>query len=135
MRVNPYLMFNGECAEAFKFYEQCLGGKLVTSTFGDSPMADQMPEAHDRIMHASLQVGDTLLMGSDQPSGDSEARGGFSVALQVTDTAEAERLFAALAEGGSVTMPIQETFWSKRFGMLTDRFGIPWFVDCGEATP
>ena len=130
MRVNPYLVFNGDCADAFAFYEQVLGGNLTVQTHGQSPMAEQVsPEWHSRVLHARLEVGDTVLMGSDRPPDSAETPEGFSVSLQADDPAEAERIFAALADGGTTTMPIQQTFWATRFGMLTDRFGMPWMVN------
>lgn len=135
MQLNPYLTFNGQCEAAFKFYEQCLGGKIVMMmTHGDSPMAEQTAEAwRDKILHAQLTIGDIVLMGSDAPPDYFEKPQGFSVNLQFEDIAETERVFQALAEGGTVRMPIQETFWAKRFGMFVDRFGTPWMVNCSEA--
>ena len=132
MKLNPYLSFNDECEAAFKFYEQCLGGKIDSMmTYRDSPMAEQTPpEKLDTIMHASLIIGDTVLMGSDAPPQMFEKPQGFSVSLIFTDPAEAERIFNALAENGIVQMPIQETFWAARFGMLVDRFGTPWMINC-----
>jgi PhnB protein len=135
MKLNTYLSFNDECEAAFKFYEQCLGGQIESMmTFGDSPMAEQTPpEKLDKIMHASLIVGDTVLMGSDAPPNYFEKPQGFSVSLVFTDPDEAEQIFSALAENGTVQMPIQETFWAARFGMLTDRFGTPWMINCEPA--
>ncbi|PZV15086.1 MAG: VOC family protein [Pseudanabaena sp.] len=132
MKLNTYLSFNDECEAAFKFYEHCLGGKIeAMMTYGDSPMAEQTPpEKHGKIMHASLIVGDTVLMGSDAPPNYFEKPQGFSVSLVFTDPDEAERIFSALAENGTVQMPIQETFWAARFGMLVDRFGTPWMINC-----
>ncbi|HEY2347144.1 MAG TPA: VOC family protein [Xanthomonadaceae bacterium] len=132
MKLITYLTFDGCCAEAFRFYEQALGGTiLMMSTFADSPMAAQMPpEAQGRVIHARLQVGDQLLMGSDCPPGESLKPDGFSVSVQTESVEEADRFFHALAEGSTVRMPIQQTFWSPRFGMLVDRFGIPWMVNC-----
>ncbi|HEY1299433.1 MAG TPA: VOC family protein [Stellaceae bacterium] len=132
MQLNPYLAFNGECEAAFKFYERCVGGKIVMMLKnGESPMADQTPpDRRDQIMHARLVAGDAVLMGSDAPPGHYEKAKGIMVTLGVEDPAEAERIFAALSEQGSVQMAIQETFWASRFGMLTDRFGIPWMVNC-----
>lgn len=132
MRLNPYLSFDGRCEEAFRFYERCLGGNLTALlTYGGSPMADQMPsEAHGRIMHARLVVGDQVLMGGDAPQGQCATPQGFCVTLNVEAPQEAERVFHALAEGGSVRMPLQETFWAARFGMFVDRFGTPWMVNC-----
>jgi PhnB protein len=136
METNTYLMFNGQCETAFKFYEQCLGGKItLMQTHGDSPMAEHVsPEWRDKIIHARLTLGDNVLMGSDVPPEHYAKPQGFSVALHTTDTAEAERVFHALAENGTVQMPIQETFWAHRFGMLVDQFGFPWMVN-HEKTP
>ena len=135
MQLNPYLSFNGQCEAAFKFYQQCLGGNIQTiMTWGESPMADQVPsEWRDKIIHATLIVGDTALLGSDAPPDRYEEPKGFSVTIQINDPAEADRIFQALTEDGTVTMPIQQTFWAARFGMCVDRFGIPWMVNCGQA--
>jgi PhnB protein len=135
MQLNPHLSFNGQCQEAFKFYQQCLGGNIQTMmTHGDSPMADQVPsEWRDKILHATLVVGETALMGADVPPDSYKEPRGFSITIQINDPADAERIFGALSEGGTVTMPLQETFWAARFGMVVDRFGIPWMVNCGQA--
>lgn len=135
MRLNAHLNFNGQCAEAYKFYEQQLGAKTLFSlTYGASPMAGQFPaEYADKIMHATLEIGETMVMGSDTPPGLYQPPNGFCVALNFEDVAEAERVFNALAENGKVNMPLQQTFWAKRFGMVIDQFGIPWMVNCGEA--
>ena len=135
MRLTPYLMFNGQCEEAFKFYEQCLGGKIVAMhTFSEMPAAEHVsPEARHQIMHARLQVGDAVLMASDCPPEHYAAPRGFYVSLHIDDPADAERIFHALAEGGEVRMPIEETFWAVRFGMLVDRFGTPWMINCEKA--
>src|ERR1700730_4351795 len=135
MQLNPHLDFNGHCQAAFKFYQQCLGGDIqAMMTWGDSPMADQVPpEWRDRIIHATLIVGETTLMGADAPPDRYEEPRGFAVAIQVNDPGDAERIFAALSQDGTVTMPLQQTFWTVRFGMLVDRFGIPWMVNCLQA--
>ncbi|PSB25618.1 VOC family protein [Stenomitos frigidus] len=135
MKLNSYLMFNGQCEKAFKFYEQCLGGKIeAMMTYGGSPVAEEMsPELRDKIMHANLVVGDQELMGSDSPPELYEETKGFSVSININDPVEAERLFHALAKNGAIRMPIQETFWAARFGMLVDQFGIPWMVNCDKA--
>jgi PhnB protein len=132
--MNPYLVFGGQCEAAFKFYQQCLGGKIeALFPFGETPAAEHVPTGWEKkIMHASLTVGENVLMGSDAPPDRYKAPQGFSVSLQVKEPTEAERVFHALAEGGTVQMPIQQTFWSVRFGMLTDRFGIPWMVNCEQ---
>jgi PhnB protein len=136
MQFTPYLNFNGDCAEAFRFYERVLGGKIETmQTHGDSPIANQVPPSwHDRILHARLVVGDAVLMASDTPPGHYERPSGLYVSIGVDDPVEADRIFYALAENGTVTMPIEKTFWAERFGMLIDRFGTPWMINCDQAT-
>jgi PhnB protein len=132
MQLNPYLTFNGKCEAAFKFYERCLGGKIeMMLTHGNSPMADQVPpDWRNKIMHARLTIGDKVLMGSDAPPEHYEAAKGFSVSVSVDEAVEAERIFKALAEKGTVRMPLQETFWAVRFGALVDQFGVPWMINC-----
>ncbi len=132
MQVNPYLTFNDQCEEAFKFYESCLGGRIEAMlSNGASPMAAQVPaERHDKIMHARMTVGDSVLMGADAPPDRRDSSGGFSVCLSIPEPADAERVFRALSDKGTVQMPIAETFWAQRFGMVVDRFGIPWMVNC-----
>jgi PhnB protein len=132
MKVNPYLNFNGQCAEAFQFYARALNGKdLRIMTFRDSPMAAQMPaNEKDWAMHARFTVGNDTIMGSDSPGGRYSTPQGYSVSLGVDTPAEAERIFAALSEGGNVRMPMAENFFAQRFGMVTDRYGTPWMVVC-----
>jgi PhnB protein len=132
MKLNPYLYFDGQCEAAFKFYEQLLGGKIITMmTHEGTPAESQVPaEWRKKILHASLDIGEQMLMASDAPPGHFQKPQGFSINIGVTDTAEAERIFKALSEGGNVTMPLAQTFWAKRFGMAVDRFGIPWMVNC-----
>jgi PhnB protein len=136
MQSNPYLFFNGQCEAAFTFYEQCLGGKIIEKmTYGQSPMADQAsPELIDRIMHINLTIGDIVIMGADAPPEMFEQPQGFYVNLQFDNGAEAEKIYTALAENGTVRMPFQETFWAHRFAMLVDRFGTPWMINCAPAT-
>ncbi len=132
MQLNPYLGFNGQCEAAFKFYERCLRGKIEAMLSHEgTPMENQVPaEWRKKILHARLVVGDAVLMGGDMPPERYEAPKGFSVTIGVTEPTEAERIFKALSENGTVTMPLQQTFWAVRFGMLVDRFGIPWMVNC-----
>jgi PhnB protein len=132
MRVDPYLVFNGRCKEAFTFYADCLGGKIEAMLpHAGTPAEGHVPaEWREKIMHARLTVGEDVIMGSDAPPGHFEPPKGFSVAIQLTDPAEADRIFQRLSEGATVTMPIQQTFWATRFGMLVDRFGTPWMVNC-----
>lgn len=135
MKLNPYLNFNGNCAEAFRHYAAVLGGKgLHIMTFRKSPMASQVGDNEkDMVVHARFTAGDTMLMGSDAPGGHYNKPAGYAVNIDVGTPEEAERIFAALSEGGKVGMAIAETFWAKRFGMLTDRFGTHWMVNCEKA--
>jgi PhnB protein len=134
VQCNAHLTFDGQCEAAFRFYAQCLGGKVVLLlTFGNSPMADRTPpEWHGRILHATLVFGDQQLTGADAFPNQYRRPQGFNVLLHIEDTAEAERIFAALADKGTVEMPIAETFWARRFGMVVDRFGTPWMINCGD---
>jgi PhnB protein len=132
MQLSPYLMFHGQCEEAFKFYESCGVGKIDgMMKHAGTPAEEQVaPEWRDKIMHARLLIGDDVLMASDSPPEYQKKQQGFSISLQLKDVAEGERLFNALSENGSVTMPFGETFWAAGFGMCTDQFGIPWMVNC-----
>jgi len=132
MDANAYLMFDGNCAEAFKFYESVLDAKIEhLSTFAGSPAAEHVPpEFGDKVLHATLSVGNTKLMASDAPPGQYKKPEGISVALGLNDTARGEQIFNALSENGQVIMPYQQTFWAAGFGMCVDRFGIPWMVNC-----
>jgi PhnB protein len=131
MQVNLYLLFNGQCEAAFKFYATCLGGKInaMLPHEGTPAAADAPPDWLKKILHAHMTVGDPVLMASDCPPDRYKKPEGFSVAVQIKQPAEAERVFHALAEKGTVTMPLQETFW---FGMLVDQFGIPWMINSGR---
>jgi PhnB protein len=132
MRLNAHLTFNGQCAAAFGFYERCLGGTIeLMLTYGDSPMAGQTPpECRQRILHATLLLGDQRLTGGDALPEQYCKPQGFSVLLEAGSVAEADRIFRALAEGGTVQVPIQDTFWASRFGVVEDRFGTPWMIQC-----
>ena len=134
MQVNPYLVFDGRCEAAFKFYAQVLGGKIeAMMTHEGTPAAEHVPaQWRSKIMHARLVVDGMLLMGSDAPPDRYEEPKGFSVTLGLAEPSEAERIFKALAEGGTVRMALAPTFWASRFGMLTDRFGIPWMINCEQ---
>lgn len=135
MLLNAYLIFDGSCREAFEFYAHVLGGKIdAMFTHEGAPPDMPMPEGwKEKIMHARLSVGGDFLMGSDTPPNNYRKPGGFSVSLTVGSAEEAERIFHALSEGGDVKMPIAQTFWSPRFGMLIDRFGTPWMVNTDPA--
>eukprot|EP00898_Chlorokybus_atmophyticus_P002356 jgi/Chlat1/3120/Chrsp21S03347 len=131
MKILAYLSFNGDCEAAFKFYERCLGGKATLMTHKSAPIDTQVPpEWENKIMHAALMVGnEAVLMGGDPPPSHYTKPQGFCVNLSVDKAEEAEKLFQALSEGGTVTMPLAPTFWAQRFGMFTDRFGIPWMIN------
>ena len=133
MQLNPYLLFNGQCEAAMKFYEKCLGGKITfLMTYEGTPAAEHVPAGMAKqIIHATLTVGDFQLQASDCPPDQYQKPQGFSVTLQIADLAKAEATFKALAEGGKITMPFNKTFWAKGFGMAEDKFGIPWMVNCG----
>jgi len=135
MQVSPYLSFKGNCEEAFKFYEKALGGKIEgIMTWGATPMAKEVPsDWQNKIIHARLVLDGQDVYGADAPPQYYQQPQGFSVSLSVKQVAEAKRLFQALAENGTVKMPLQQTFWSAGFGMLVDRFGIPWQVNTEQA--
>jgi PhnB protein len=132
MQMSPYLSFKGECEAAFKFYERCLGGQLgAIFRYRGTPLAHQVPaDWSDKVMHCSLTLGDEMLMGGDVAPDRYEEPRGFTLSLQIMSTAEAERIFRELAEDGRVVVPLEKTFWAARFGMLVDRFGIPWQINC-----
>jgi PhnB protein len=131
MKLQPYLHFAGDCREAFSFYQEVLGGDLRTMvTYADGPPGLAGPEWADKILHATLLIDEQELLGSDAEPERYQPPAGFDVTIAQVDVGEGKRIFAALAEGGAVTMPLQETFWTKGFGMLTDRFGIRWMINC-----
>ncbi len=132
MQINPYLMFDSNCEEAFQFYERCFGTKIgmMMKNRGSPVEAETPPDRLDKVLHASMMIGDVALMGSDAPPAHYHKPQGITVAIAVATVEEAERVFAALSEGATVTMPLGEQFWALRFGMLTDRFGIPWMINC-----
>jgi PhnB protein len=131
MQINPYLFFNGDCEEAFKFYAQVLGGKIeAMMTHAGTPAEEHTPpEWRNKILHASLKIGEEAIMASDAPPGQYEKPQGFSVSINIKGVDEGRRIFNALAEGGSVALPFQPTFWAPGFGMCKDRFGIHWMVN------
>ena len=135
MQITTHLSFKGDCEAAFTFYERCLGGQRGTIfRYAGSPMADQAPaDWQDKVMHGSLAVGDLVLMGGDVTPDRYEEPKGFSLSIQIKSTADAERIFHDLASEGRVVMPLEKTFWADRFGMVVDRFGIPWQINCEGA--
>ena len=132
MEASPYLTFNGSCEEALKFYEQTLGAQIDTLFRNEgSPAAEHMPpDWGDKVLHARFRIGNNVIMASDAPPGHYSSPQGISMSLGFHDAAEGEQVFNKLAQGGSTTMPFQQTFWAKGFGMCVDRFGIPWMVNC-----
>lgn len=132
MNISPYVFFNGNCREAVQFYAQVLGAEIVSMiTSADTPLANETPpEQRDKIMHARLKIGESTFMASDAPPEHYSAPQGICINHMVAEPAEAERIFAALSVGGTVQMPIEETFFARRFGMVKDRFGTPWMIYC-----
>ena len=133
--LDSYLFFDGNCTQAMRFYERTLGGKMeMVMTYGQSPEPEQCPAgAKDLVMHASMKIGDRTLMASDvPPSMGPKPMAGFALSLSYESADEARRVFDALVQGGSVTMPMTKTFWAETFGMLTDQFGTPWMVGGGR---
>jgi len=138
--IQPYLFFNGSCEEALEFYRQALGAEVeMLMRFKDSPEPHKPgmvpPGFENKIMHTSFRVGDTTVMASDGCSTEKASFQGFTLSLSVPSEAEADRVFAALADGGQVRMPLEKTFWSPRFGMVADRFGVGWMVSVGPTAP
>jgi PhnB protein len=136
--IQPYIFFNGNCDEAIEFYRKALGAQVhMIMRFKDSPEPHPPgmlpPGFENKVMHSSFQVGETTIMASDGCSTEKSKFEGFSLALSVATEAEADRAFAALADGGQVRMPLAKTFWSPRFGMLEDRFGIGWMISVMSA--
>ena len=132
MNVSAYLHFDGRCREAFGFYERCLGAKPGPMfPYAGSPMADTVPsDWQGKVMHASVTLGSQVLMGADLVPGQYESPKGFTLSINLQDAADADRIFADLANGGRVVLPLEKTFWAERFGMVVDRFGIPWLINC-----
>jgi PhnB protein len=129
--ITPYAAFSGNCREAIDFYQAAIGAEVIfVQTVGDSPMKEIGPA--DKIMHATIKCGSTNLMMSDdlQPGAEPQKAGNISLALGMTDKSKAEQYFAGLSEGGTVIMPLEKTYWAEAFGMLVDKFGIRWMINC-----
>jgi PhnB protein len=138
--IQPYLFFNGQCEEAVEFYRKALGAEVeMMMRFKESPEPPKPgmvpPGFENKIMHTSFRVGGTTVMASDGNSAEKANFDGFSLAISVANEAEADRVFGALSNGGKVQMPLDKTFWSPRFGMVTDRFGIGWMVSVPGQQP
>jgi PhnB protein len=132
MKLNPYLNFPGTCEAAFKTYAKVLGGEIVAMlAYGDMPGDHPIPDnMRKMIAHARLIIGDQVLMASDAGPERFKPMQGASVTLNIAEPAEAERVFSALVDGGNAIMPMEETFWAHKFGVLTDRFGTQWMINC-----
>ena len=134
MKLTPQvaLSFNGTCEAAFRCYERCLNGTVTfILTWGKSPSAGDVPaDWGDKIYHATLKIGDIVILGGDHLKSRYDPPTGFELVLPMNDALAAERVFEELSDGGSIKMPLQETFWASRFGVLVDRFGIPWTINC-----
>ena len=137
MQINPYLNFAGDCEAAFTLYARLFDGKILFKmTHGESPMAAHSPaDWQDKIMHASLAIGGQTVQGMDAPPARYQRPSGMRLSVTLTDQAEAKRIFAELSDGGEVQMPLESTFWAPLFGMLVDRFGTPWMINCEAPTP
>lgn len=136
--IEPYLFFNGRCEEAVNFYQKALGAEVqMLMRYKESPEplppGQTPPNWGDKIMHTSMKIGETVVMASDG-CGEKIAFEGFSLSISVPDEADADRVFAALSEGGQVRMPLSKTFWSPRFGMVQDKFGLGWMIGVMPAT-
>jgi len=135
MAIGVHLHFSGQCQEAFEFYKHVLGGSIEFFTYRDTPASQHVPaDWQDKVVHATLLVNDMVVVGADILPDQFEKPKGFQLLLQLEVEQEAKRLFEALAEGGEITMPIQQTFWSPCYGMLNDQFGIPWEVNCADTS-
>lgn len=137
MEMTTYLNFRGDCEAAFKFYEECLGAQTgAIFRYGGSPLASQVPEDwSDKVMHGSITIGGQAVMGADVAPQQYEQPKGISLSLQIKNASDAERIFQELARDGSVVMALEKTFWAERFGMVVDRFGIPWLINCEAPDP
>ena len=132
MKINPYLRYNdNKCREAMSFYKECLGGEVTFSTVGESPMAGEIPaDGQEKIMHASLKVGDQEIYASDMMVDKATVGDNMAVSINVTDENEAKEIFEKLSQGGNVFMPLEKAFWGALFGVVTDKYGIEWMVNC-----
>jgi len=137
MKINTYLHFsNGKCEEALNFYIKALGAKpMMLLRYKEAPECNDETKGMDqKIMHGRIALGDSCIMASDAPPGYANKLSSFSINIGVDTPEEAERLFQALSENAEIGMPMAETFWAKRFGMLTDQFGVPWMVNCEKTS-
>ena len=134
--IKPYISFKGNCKEAIEFYKDKLGAELLFSqSYGESPMAGKAEGNEDKVMHCSIKIGDSVIMACDnvfEHQNPTVVGNNITLALGAKDVAESESIFEKMSDGATVVMPIQETFWAERFGMLTDKFGINWMINCDK---
>ena len=134
MRIDFHISFSGRCQEAFEFYKTILGGEIELLTYGNSPAGkDVPPEWSKKIIHGSFRLNNLEIAGADELPEHHKSLSGFQLLLQLESTAESQRIFNAFSEGGFVTMPLQKTFWSQSYGIVTDKFGIPWEINSATA--
>ena len=135
MKFNTYIIFNGNCREAFKWYVEIFNGKMVScETYRDTPADLGVQEENmDQIIHAMIKVGNGFLMGADDPMRQYSPPCGMHISVNFDDAGEAGRIFGLLSDGANVSMPFQKTFWADGFGMLTDRYNVPWMINCNSA--
>jgi PhnB protein len=129
MRIISYLNFDGNCRPAMAFYQSVLGGELITVPYGDTPMAAEMPDMADKMAHACLSGDGWTIMASDSPAPNFEPMKGMNISIHAATADQARAYFDGLADGGTVIMPFAETFWSKGFGLVNDKFGTPWMIN------
>jgi PhnB protein len=137
MQINPYLSFDGDCEEAFRFYERCFAGQMGgIFRYAGTPFAADVPaDWHDKVMHASVRLGALVLMGADVAPEKFEKPKGFSLSVHIKSEVDASRIFGELGTNGQVVMPLQKTFWSPLFGMVVDQYSISWLINCeGDTT-
>jgi PhnB protein len=131
MQLIPHLTFNGDCEAAFRLYEQCLDGHItLLLTYAESPAPNTPSGFENKILHATLKIGDQTITGVDHPAATYQKPQGFALQLNLTDPAQAQRIFDTLQQGGTTTLPLQPVFWSQLYGLVTDRFGTPWEINC-----
>ena len=135
MQVNPYLSFDGRCEAAFELYAQCLGGRIGSIfRYAGSSLSDQVPaDWQNKVMHGTLTIGDLVLMGADVAPDRYEAPKGFSLSIHIEDASDGERIFHELGKDGRIVVALEKTFWADRFGMVVDRFGMSWLINCGRS--
>lgn len=131
MRFNAHVSYNGECEKAFEFYRECLGGEITLMMLYDSvPGSPRDPALKGKIVHATLKVGDQTLTGADVLAAEYEKPAGFALQLNIEAPEDAKRIYEMLSIGAVIQLPLQKTFWSNKYAMLTDRFGTPWEINC-----